>query len=395
MAVDTACAGSLTALHVACQGLRAGETPLAIAGGINIMATPALVVALDAAGATAEDGRSKAFDAAADGYGRGEGAGVMVLKRLADAIRDGDPVRAVIRASGVFQDGRSDGHDGPERRRTGGHAAPRLRPRGRSIRARSTTSRRTAPARRSATSPRRRRSPRCSASTGPPRTRCSVGSLKPNIGHVEAASGIAGVDQGRAGDGARDDPAPARTKRSTRRSSWQRSGLRLVAEATPWPQNEGPRRAGVSSYGVGGTIAHMIIERPQTNGAAHATPAPVEDRLRVFPLSASSETGLQGLAGVVADWTRTETDASLEAIAHTLAQRRSHLTSRAAIVARSRDDLTELLDDARERRAFAADRHRTGAEHDPRRGLGVLRPRRALERAWAGSSSSTSPRSQA
>ena len=121
MAVDTACAGSLTALHVACQSLRVGETPVAIVGGINIMATPALVVALDAAGATAPDGRSKAFDKAADGYGRGEGAGVVVLKRLVDAQRDGDPGQRRVPGRPVRR------HDGPERRCPGAHAAPDLR----------------------------------------------------------------------------------------------------------------------------------------------------------------------------------------------------------------------------------------------------------------------------
>lgn len=344
MAVDTACAGSLTALHVACQALRAGETPLAIAGGINIMASPALVVALDAAGATAEDGRSKAFDAGANGYGRGEGAGVMVLKRLSDAVRDGDPVRAVIRASGVFQDGRSNGMMAPN----GAAQEDMLR----------------RIYRRSGVDPRTVDYVEAHG-TGTPLGDLAeteaianvfgahrdaddpllFGTLKPNIGHVEAASGIAGaikvllaMEHGTIPASPHEDVNPT--------LELERSGLRLVAEATKWPQREGPRRAGVSSYGVGGTIAHMIIERPQEIGATPVPEKPVKaaDRLRVFALSAASDPGLQGLAGAVADWLRTEPGASLEAIAHTLALRRSHLTARAAIVARSRRDLNERLE---------------------------------------------------
>ena len=113
LAVDTACAGSLTALHIACQSLKVGESPVAIVAGVNIMATPALNVALEGAGALAPDGRSKAFDKYANGYGRGEGAGVVVLKRLADARRDGDPVLALVAGGGVFQDGKSDGMMAP------------------------------------------------------------------------------------------------------------------------------------------------------------------------------------------------------------------------------------------------------------------------------------------
>ena len=128
MVVDTACAGSLTALHLACQHLWQGETDLAIAGGVNVMAAPGILIALDASGATAPDGRSKTFDKAADGYGRGEGGGVVVLKRLADARRDGDRVLARILGGAVCHDGAGDGMIGTQRRRPGRHAPSGVRP---------------------------------------------------------------------------------------------------------------------------------------------------------------------------------------------------------------------------------------------------------------------------
>ncbi|MEQ4721877.1 type I polyketide synthase [Nonomuraea sp. B19D2] len=386
MAVDTACAGSLTALHVAGQALRSGETSLAIVGGVNIIATPALNVALEGAGAMSPDGRSKAFDKDADGYGRGEGAGVVVIKRLADARRDGDPVRAVILGSGVFQDGRSDGMMAPnaeaqehmlreiyarigvapqdvdyvEAHGTGTPAGD-----GMEIKALSRV-----------------------LGAGRPHGRpCLIGSAKPNIGHVEGGSGIAGViktvlalEHEQLPPSLHNVPNPALAD----------SGLRLVGAPTSWPRSGRARIAGVSSYGVGGTIAHLVLEegdQPAAPAKAHdrtalagvdwrAVPASVDGRTasagvngrtasagvngrgepvaeaasdepQVFPLSAMSESGLRALAGSVADWLTGERDAPLASVGHTLSRRRSHLAQRAVAIAGSAAQLTERL------RAFA------------------------------------------
>ncbi|MDQ1739143.1 MAG: neocarzinostatin naphthoate synthase, partial [Pseudonocardiales bacterium] len=192
MAVDTACAGSLTALHLAIQSLRDGETPLAVVGGVNLMATPALNVALEGSGALAPDGRSKAFDRDADGYGRGEGAGVLVLKRLSEAQRDGDPVQAVILGSGVFQDGRSEGMMAPN-----ADAQEQML---RKVYARagiSPSSVDYVEAHGTGTPTGDSKEIEALAKVfGPGRSAadpCLVGSVKPNIGHIEGGSGIAGV----------------------------------------------------------------------------------------------------------------------------------------------------------------------------------------------------------
>nr|WP_279306369.1 type I polyketide synthase [Micromonospora globispora] len=365
MAVDTACAGSLTALHLASQALRSGETPLAIVGGVNIMATPALNVALDAAGAMSPDGRSKAFDADADGYGRGEGAGVVVLKRLADARRDGDPVLAVILGSVVSQDGRSDGMMAPNAeaqehmlrqiyQRVGvapasvdyveAHGTGTPTGDGKELEALVKVFGET----RSSADP------------------CLVGSVKPNVGHVEGGSGITGViktvlalRREMLPPSLHDEPTPA--------VDWQGSGLRLVRDLTPWPAGGRTRRAGVSSYGVGGTIAHLILEESPVHPApqAPATSATTDRTPAVYPVSSMSEAGLRGLAGATADWLADNPGVPLSPVRHTLSLRRSHLPQRGAVVAASAEQLTERLRALAEGRpgpGVASARATTGAD---------------------------------
>lgn len=343
MAVDTACAGSLTALHLAGQALRSGETPLAIVGGINIMATPALNVALDGAGAMSPDGRSKAFDADADGYGRGEGAGVVVLKRLSDARRDGDPVLALILGSVVSQDGRSDGMMAPNAEaqehmlrqvyeRVGvapasvdyveAHGTGTPTGDGKEIEA----------------------LVKVFGAGRSPEDPCLVGSVKPNVGHVEGGSGITGVLKTVLALRHELLP-PSLHGEPTPNVDWQGCGLRLVDEMTPWPAGGRTRRAGVSSYGVGGTIAHLILEEspvevtaqtPTASAAVARTPA-------VYPISSMSEAGLGGLADATADWLADNPTVPLSSVQHTLSRRRSHLPQRGAVVARSAEQLTERL----------------------------------------------------
>ncbi|MER7007266.1 beta-ketoacyl synthase N-terminal-like domain-containing protein [Dactylosporangium sp. NPDC000555] len=346
MAVDTACAGSLTALHVACQSLRSGETPLAIVGGINVMATPALFVALDAAGATSPDGRSKAFDRDADGYGRGEGAGVVVLKRLADARRDGDPILAVVRGSGVFQDGRSEGMMAPN----GGAQEHMLR----RIYAQAGVAPHTVDyveAHGTGTPVGDREEVQALARVfgagRAPDDPCLLGSIKPNIGHVEAGSGIAGVIKAVLALRHEEIPPSLHTAPNPD-FAWADSGLRLVADRLPWQANGHPRRAGVSSYGVGGSIAHVIVQEAPPHAQAPAADRPADEPHRpagpvVFPISAMSEAGLRALAAGTADWLRDHPDVPLASVGHTLARRRSHLTVRGAVVAGSTAELALRL----------------------------------------------------
>jgi acyl transferase domain-containing protein/NAD(P)-dependent dehydrogenase (short-subunit alcohol dehydrogenase family)/acyl carrier protein len=340
LAVDTACAGSLTALHLACQALRQREAPLAIVAGVNVMAGPGPIVALDAAGATAPDGRSKAFDKSANGYGRGEGTGVVVLKRLSDAHRDGDRVLALILGSCVSQDGRTGGMWAPNReaqehmmlelyRRI--DISPRSvayveahgtgTPIGDQVEAAALS--------------------RVYGDGRPEDQPCLIGSVKPNIGHLEAAAGVAGViktvlalQHGELPPSLHAELNPA--------IDWGRSGLKVVPSLTSWPDCRWPRRAAVSSYGMGGTIAHTVLEQAPEPEPGVAVPDGA-DRAQVFPLSAASEAGLRALAGKIADWLDQHPDISPASVGYTLARRRTHLGHRAAIVARGIDDLTALL----------------------------------------------------
>jgi acyl transferase domain-containing protein/acyl carrier protein len=340
MAVDTACAGSLTALHLAVQGLHAGEMPLAIVSGLNLMATPALNVALEASGALAPDGRSKAFDKDADGYGRGEGAGVVILKRLADARRDGDPVHAVILGSGVFQDGRSDGMMAPNadaqvHMLRHSYARAGISPASVDyVEAHGTGT----PAGDSKEIEALAKVFGAGRAPGDP---CIIGSVKPNIGHIEGGSGIAGLIKTVLAMQHKQLPPSLYTEPNAD-IDWANSGLSLTSEPTPWRSDRGPRRAGVSSYGVGGSIAHLILEeRPADSNApeieaAHGKPA-------LYPLSAMSEAGMKALAGSVADWLTDHREASLSSVGHTLSRRRSHLAHRGAIIADSPEQFVERL----------------------------------------------------
>ncbi|MEO6504174.1 MAG: type I polyketide synthase [Jatrophihabitantaceae bacterium] len=342
LAVDTACSSSLVALHLACQSLASGESPLAIAAGVNLNISPGLVLTLDAAGALAPDGRSKPFDASADGYGRGEGCGVLVLKRLDDARRDGDRVLAIVRGTAVNQDGRTNGIMAP-------NAEAQQRVIERACRQAGVASETVDYVEAHGTGTPLGDSLEVSAlgavygSGREPGRPCLIGSAKANIGHLEAAAGVTGVIK--AVLALRHAEIPPSLIHSTLMPALKDDtiGLKVVTEPTPWPSSEHPRRAGVSAFGYGGTIAHVVLE--ESDAEAEATPPPSQDRqARVFPLSAASETGLRQHAGRLADWLDHQGEGvPLASVGHTLALRRSHLRHRAAVVASdSRELVTEL-----------------------------------------------------
>ncbi|MEV0229214.1 beta-ketoacyl synthase N-terminal-like domain-containing protein [Nonomuraea sp. NPDC050786] len=323
MAVDTACSASLVAVHLAVQALRAGETDVALAGGVNLILSPGETLTLDAAGTLAPDGRSKSFDAAADGYGRGEGAVVVVLKRLSDAVRDGDRVLATIRGSAVNQDGRTAGIMAPCGQAQEHVMRRALRQAGVEpgtvgyVEAHGTGTAVGDPLEAGA----------LSAVYGkgrPPEQPCLIGSAKSNIGHLEGAAGIAGLvkavlalERGQIPPSRLDTPNPA--------VDWEAAGLRVVDAPAPWPGSAHPRRAAVSAFGYGGTVAHVVLEQ-----APPAEP-PAEGRAgRLFPVSAASRAALRqaagNLAGVVGDL-------PAAGVGHTLALRRAHLPHRAVVAA--------------------------------------------------------------
>ncbi|MER5968474.1 beta-ketoacyl synthase N-terminal-like domain-containing protein [Streptomyces sp. NPDC002055] len=342
LAVDTACSSSLVGVHLACQSLRSGESGLALAAGVNLMVAPGLSVTLDRAGATSPDGRSKSFDAAADGYGRGEGAGVLVLKRLADARRAGDPVLAVIRGSAVSQDGHTEGIMAPSGtaqaellRRA--YASCGIDPRTVDyVEAHGTGTVAGDPLEASALA--------AVLGAGRPAGRpCLIGSVKSNIGHLEAGSGMAGMIKTVLALRRAEIPPTLRFSGPNPAIPWADSGLRLTADRTPWPPGDRPRRAGVSSFGYGGTIAHVVLEEAPAVREEPA-PGPADAVPRLFPLSARSGAAGRADAGRLADWlSGPGAQVPLGAVGHTLGSRRSHLEWRSAVVATGHKELTARL----------------------------------------------------
>ncbi|WP_340687841.1 beta-ketoacyl synthase N-terminal-like domain-containing protein [Amycolatopsis coloradensis] len=341
LVVDTACSASLVALHLACQSLRSAESGLALVAGVNLLVSPGETVTLNLAGALAADGRSKAFDATADGYGRGEGCGVLVLKRLSDARRDGDQVLALVRGSAVSQDGYTSGIMAPNpvaqehvMVRACGDAGVDPRTVG-FVEAHGTGTLLGDPLEAEA----------ISAVYGVDRADdgCFIGSVKANIGHLEGAAGVAGVIKTVLALGKAEIPATPMASGPNPAVPWHDNGLRLVTERVPWPSADEPRRAGVSGFGYGGTVAHIVLEEAPGTPADHQADGPRE---RLFALSAASEEALGRRAGDLADWLSKQGDeVSLDSLAHTLALRRSHLGHRATVTASNRSELIGRLYD--------------------------------------------------
>ena len=341
MAVDTACSSSLVALHLACQGLRDGESPLALVGGVNLMAGPGLSMVLDAAGAISPDGRSKSFDAAADGYGRGEGLGVLVLKPLAAAQNDGDRVLAVIRGSAVSQDGRTQGIMAPSGAAQEAVVRRALRQGAIDpatvgyVEAHGTGTRMGDPVEVAALS-------RVFGEGRAPGKPCLIGSIKANIGHLEAGAGVAGVIKAVLALRHGEIPPNAQLIEPNPDIPWAENGLEPVRERTPWPEGDAVRRAGVSGFGYGGTVGHVVLEQAPEPVVGPEIRADVE-RPRLFVLSGSSEHALGANAAELAGWLR-DGEATQEAIAGTLFHRRSHLPWRAGVVASNRAELAVGLE---------------------------------------------------
>ncbi|MFD9704359.1 type I polyketide synthase [Lentzea sp. NPDC059081] len=337
-AVDTACSASLVAVHLACQALERGETPLALVGGVNVMAGPGLTVVLDEAGAISPDGRCKSFDASANGYGRGEGAGVVVLKLLSDAEHDGDRVLAVIRGSAVHQDGKTNGIMAPSReaqtyllRRAYEDAG--INPSTVDyVEAHGTGTRMGDPIEAGAMAA-------VFGADRPADDPCLIGSVKSNIGHLEAGAGVAGMVKAILALTHAEIPPSLNFTEPNPEIPWDTAGLRVVTERTAWPVHDRPRLAGVSGYGYGGTIAHVILEQAPSvsQGAAGEAAGP-----RVFALSGATEAGLRANADQLAAHVESERP-PLAAVAHTLADRRAHLDRRAAVVAETHEELVAGL----------------------------------------------------
>ena len=339
ISIDTACSSSLVAVHLACQSLRTGESDLALAGGVSAILAPELMVSMSRLGFLAPDGLCKTFDASANGFGRGEGCGVIALKRLSDALADGDRIWSVIRGSAVNQDGESTLL-----------AAPNVLAQAALVREAVAISRVDVndivyiethgtgtilgdPIEVDALA-------ETIGARADDRPTCLLGGVKANIGHLEAAAGVAGIIKAALVLNKGEVPAQPGFKKLNPHINLDPTRFEVASKRQPLPKSAGAALAGVSSFGVGGTNAHIILEgEPQ-----FSTPTidAQNDDIWTLPLSAHTPEALKQSA---ASWqTVLESSApSLTDLCFTAAEKRSHHAHRLAISAQSRNALAQKL----------------------------------------------------
>ncbi|AKH85659.1 beta-ketoacyl synthase [Streptomyces sp. CNQ-509] len=337
LAVDTACSSSLLAVHQACQSLRTGECDMALAGGVNVVLSPVLLISQSQFGSVSRQGRAMTFSDAADGYVRGEGCGVVVLKRLSDAVRDRDRILAVVRGGAVNQDGRSAGITAPNGAAQVGVyrralAAGGVRPEQVGyIETHGTGTRLGDPIEAGALAEVYGRD------HGAP---VYLGAVKTNIGHLEAAAGIAGLIKAALCVSHGAIPPNLHFTRLNSNISFEGTTFDVPTRVTPWPETEGPRTAAVSSFGLSGTNVHMILEQ-----APSAPPVPADHRrpAGVLALSARTETALAALARRYADRLADGDGTPLADLCHSAATGRTHFRHRLAAVGTTRKEVADRL----------------------------------------------------
>ena len=341
MAVDTACSSSLTAIHLACQSLRAGDCETAIAGGVNLTLTPLLYSTLSAAGMLSVDGFCKPFDSEANGYARGEGCGLIILKRLSDAKKDGDKILGSIRGSTLNQDGASSGLTVPngvaqknliEKTLERSHTRPEEidyveahgtgTPLGDPIEVRALG--------------------RALASSRIINDPLLIGSIKSNIGHLESAAGAFSVIKVLMALQYEMLPPTLHISELNGELDWASLNIKPVTSPTPWLKTQDRKRvASVSGFGASGSNAHLIIEEaPETNDETINTQLP---RRPILAFSARSELSLRHLAKKYADLTERANLDRIAAIACASVTRRESLTYRAAIAVEDKNKLSVEL----------------------------------------------------
>ena len=343
LTLDTACSSSLVAVHYACASLAMGEADLALAGGVNVMLRPELPIILSKGQFLSPHGRCRAFDEGADGYARGEGAGVFLIKRYEDALRDGDRVLALIRASAVNQDGHTDGISlpSPDAQRElleRVYAAARVVPAELDyVEAHGTGT--------PAGDPIEARALAAALARHRPAGRpLRIGSVKTNVGHLEAAAGVAGLLKAIGVLRFRQIPKNLHFGRPNPNLSLSEAGLEVVAEPTRLPDADSKPSlfVGVNSFGYGGTNAHVVLESAPSEPPRRGARAPRDGRPTLVPLSARSPEALRDLASRLA-FELGSGSIELGDVAFSLAFHRSHLEHRAAIVAMDIEDLREQL----------------------------------------------------
>jgi len=346
LAVDTACSSSLVAVHLACESLRRGESSLAIAGGVNVILAPELTVAFSKARMMAGDGRCKTFDAAADGYTRGEGCGVVVLKRLEGALRDGDRIFAVIRGTAMNQDGLTNGLTAPNGLAQRAVVRAALADAGTLaseldyVEAHGTGTPLGDPIELQALGA-------VLAEGRAPGRLCAVGSVKTNIGHLEPAAGIAGLIKVVLSLWNGAIPRQLHFRTPNPHIGIENLPLAIAAERRAWPRGERPRVAGVSSFGFGGTNAHVVIgDAPEERAASRdrsAAPGIDGEADHLLILSARSESALREVARRTAERLTSEPVPDLSDVCFTARASRTEHRHRVAAVARSHGEMAAKL----------------------------------------------------
>ncbi len=343
VAIDTACSSSLVAVHLACQSLRADECRLALAGGVNIILSSTVTSGISRMHMLAPDGRCKTFDARANGFVRSEGCGVVVLKRLADALKDGDPILALIRGSASNQDGRSASLTAPNGLAQQALLRQALKQAGVEasaigyIETHGTGTALGDPIEVEALATVYGQP----AAGGPA---CALGALKTNMGHLEAAAGVAGLIKTVLALHHETIPANLHFQALNPHITLEQTRFRIPTENLPWPVTEARRYAGVSSFGWSGTNAHVILEEaPRSSVGQPAQPQP-EPQPCIVPLSARSAGALRSLAERYREYLASPCAPPLADLAFSAATRRSHHPHRLALCGSSPLTLRAQLD---------------------------------------------------